>query len=93
MIIETEKRGVNSIVPVNLLEHTNTLYSCEDLKPLERMVNIPVLQITLLEIAVLNSAKNYTLLNTVQDYAKNLARENLFWLVKSNLSLATRLLS
>ena len=57
------------------------------------MVNIPVLQITVLEIAVLNSAKNYTLLNTVQDYAKYLARENLFWLVKSNLSLATRLLS
>jgi len=42
------------------------------------MVNIPVLQITVLEIAVLNSAKNYTLLNTVRDYAKNLARENLF---------------
>jgi len=57
------------------------------------MVNIPVLQITVLEIAVLNSAKNYTLLNTVQEYAKNLAGENLFWLVKSNLSLATRLLS
>jgi len=57
------------------------------------MINIPVLKITVLEIAVLNSAKNYTLLNTVQDYAKNLARENLLWLVKSNLSLATGLLS
>jgi len=34
------------------------------------MVNIPVLEITVLEIAVLNSAKNCTLLNTVQDYAK-----------------------
>ena len=60
---------------------------------MERMINIPVLKITVLEIAVLNSAKNYTLLNTVQDYAKNLARENLLWLVKSNLSLATGLLS
>jgi len=33
-------------------------------------------------------------LNTVGDFAKkSLASENLFWLVKSNLSLATWLLS